>query len=372
MFRVPLAPASTPCCFTTTLLLAVVRSPRVLTMPSVQLRPRLLVASLALSLLLLLEWPTSTSSWILLACWPLGVLFFAYIARVYLAPYVLMRCSSHIRVRSVSLRSIRGLYFRKGSRTWRIDRFVYSYRSCADDGPRRLSFRIEGFTLEIEPPPAPRPPPPRATHRRGLTFADLSPSPLALYLWSVISGLYVIFDPAVRPVIRLVVTAALQQVIRFIPTLMETVQVDIDRAVVSYVGSPQVQFIVQNVTFKGHVSFAQSPQFHPIGDDVPSSSQTLSARALAMGAWKSRLSSGFQRAWTRTWNDTLGRMTGSVSYDLVVRQVYGFIPSDGLVQMGMLNRGPVQVVLTRNFRHIRQRDNTALARVVYCQWFGPL
>ncbi|KAF8138424.1 golgi-body localization protein domain-containing protein [Boletus edulis] len=310
-------------------------------MPSVELRWRLLLASLALSLALLLQWPTSTSSWILLACWPLGALFFSYTARAYLAPYVLMRFSSHIRVRSVSLRSIRGLYFRKGTRTWRIDRFVYSYRSSADDGPRRLSFRIEGFTLEIEPPPAPRPLPPRPTHRRGLTLADLSPSPLALYLWSVISGLYVVFDPAVRPVLRLVVTATLQQIIRFIPRLTETIQVDIDRAVVSYVGFPQIQFIVQNVTLKGHVSFAQSPQLRPVRDYVPSSSQALSARALAMGAWKSRLSTGFQRAWTRTWNDTLGQMTGSISYDLAVQQVHGFIPSGGLVQMGISDSGTV-------------------------------
>ncbi|KAF8556963.1 hypothetical protein OG21DRAFT_1435884 [Imleria badia] len=331
-------------------------------MSSLEFRSRLLFASFALGLVLLLEWPTSLSSWILLACWPLGVLCFLYIARVYLAPYVLMRCSSHIRVRSVSLRSIRGLYFRKGSRTWRIDRFVYSYRASADDGPRRLSFRIEGFTLEIEPPPAPRPPPPRATHRRGLTLADLSPSPLALYLWSVISGLYVVFDPAVRPVIRLVVTAALQQVIRVIPRLMETVQVDIDRAVVSYVGSPQVQLVAQNVTFKGHVSFAQSPQFHPIRDYVPSSNQALSARALAMGAWKSRLSNGFQRAWTRTWNDTLGRMTGSISYDLVVQQVHGFIPSDGLVQMGISDSGTIlrspESVLVSGSARFSPRDGT--------------
>lgn len=299
---------------------------------------RLLFASLALALLFLLKWPTTTSSWFLLACWPVGLLFFAYFARVYLAPYVLMRCSSHIRVRSVSLRSIRGLYFRKGNRTWRVDRFVYSYRSSTGDGPRRLCFRIEGFKLEIEPPPVPCPPPPRATHRRGLTLADFSPSPFALYLWSVISSLYIVLDPPVRPVIRLVVTAVLQQVIRFIPRLMETVQVDIDRAVVSYVGSPQVQLIAQNVTFKGHVSFAQSPQFHPIRDYVPSNNQMLSARALAMGAWKSRLSNGFHRAWTRTWNDTLGRMTGSISYDLVVRQVHCFILSDGLIQMGMFEQ----------------------------------
>ncbi|KAG9317415.1 hypothetical protein JVU11DRAFT_1614 [Chiua virens] len=309
-------------------------------MLTVQFSSRLVLTGLALAAAFF-QWPTTTFSWFLLASWPFGALLFLYISRVYLAPYVLMRFSSHIRVRSVSLRSIRGLYFRKGNRTWRIDRFVYSYRSSTDDGPRRLCFRIEGFTLDIEPPPVPHPPPPRRTHRRGLTLADLSPSPLALHLWSLLSSLYVVFDPVVRPVIRLVVNAVLQQVIRFIPRLMETVQVDIDRAVVSYVGFPQLQLVVQKVTFESHVSFAQSPQLPPIRTRVPSSSQVLSARALAMGAWKSRLSHGFQRAWTRTWNDTLGRMTGSISYDLVVREVHGFIPSDGLVQLGISESGTI-------------------------------
>lgn len=253
-----------------------------------------------------------------------------------------MRFSSHIRVRSISLRSIRGLYFRKGTWTWRIDRFVYAYRSSTDDGPGRLSFRIEGFKLEIEPPPiTPRPPPPRPTHRRGLTFADLSPSPLALYLWSVLSRLSVIFDPVVRPIIRLVVYTALQQVIRFIPRLMETVQIDIDQAVVSYVGSPRVQFVVQDVAFKGHVFFAQSPQISPIRDDTPAHNQALSARALAMGAWKSHLSNGFRRAWTRTWNDTLGRTTASVSYDLAVQRIHAFIPLD---DQGMFSKMFVRVM----------------------------
>ena len=304
-------------------------------MSSIQFRSRLLLASLVLALLLAFKWPTTTSSWVTLACWPLGAVVFLYVARVYLAPYILMRCSSHVRARSVSLRSIRGLYFRKGNRTWQIDRFVYSYRSSTDGGPRRLSFRIEGLKLVIEPARVPQPP--LRTHRRGLTLADFSPSPLALWLWSIISSLYVVLDPALRPVIRLVVTAILRQVVHFIPRLMETVQVNIDQAVVSYVGSPQVQLTAQDVVFKGHVAFAQSPLLYPVRDHLPSTNQVLSARALAMGAWKSRLSNGFHRAWTRTWNDTLGRTTGSISYDLMVSQVHGLIPSGGLIQMGMMN-----------------------------------
>lgn len=32
----------------------------------------------------------------------------------------------------------------------------------------------------------------------------------------------------------------------------------------------------------------------------------------------------------------------SISYDLVVREVHGLVPSDGLIQMGMLNGDSVQ------------------------------
>ncbi|KAF8845847.1 hypothetical protein BDN67DRAFT_961498 [Paxillus ammoniavirescens] len=295
----------------------------------------LLFTSLGVGLLLL-RWPTSLSSWILLTCWPLGLVSFLLIARAYLAPYVLMRFSSHIRVRSVSLRSIRGLYFRKGNRTWQIDRFGYSYSTSTDDKPKGLSFKVEGLKLEIQPVPAPRPTPPRANHRRGLTLADLSPSPLALYLWSIVSSLYSIFDPLIRPAIRLVVTATLQQVIRFIPRLTETVQLEIDRAVISFNATPQAQLVVERVVLKGHVSFTQNSQSRPTGDlDLHQGSQTLTARALAMGAWKSRLAKGFKRTWTRTWDHTLGQTRGSVAYDLIVQEVHGLIPASGVGPGGM-------------------------------------
>ncbi|KAF9226562.1 hypothetical protein BS17DRAFT_728145 [Gyrodon lividus] len=296
----------------------------------------LLFTGLTVGLFLSLKWPTSISSWILLTCWPLGLLSFLFIARAYLAPYVLMRFSSHIRVRSVSLRSIRGLYFRKGNRTWQIDRFGYSYSASTDDKPKGLSFKVQGLKLDIEPIPVPRLPPPRVKHRRGLTLADLSPSPLALHLWSVVSSLNSVFDPVVRPVIRLAVTAILQQVIRFIPRLTETVQLEIDRAVVSFNATPQAQLVLDNVVLKSHVSFTKNSQFRPIGDlEHPPRNQTLTARALAMGAWKSRLAKGFKRTWTRTWDHTLGQTTGSVAYDLAVQKVQGFIPASGLVPTSM-------------------------------------
>ena len=39
------------------------------------------------------------------------------------------------------------------------------------------------------------------TRHRRLTLVDLSPSPLALYLWSIMLHIYWVFDPAIRLII---------------------------------------------------------------------------------------------------------------------------------------------------------------------------
>ncbi|KAI6105796.1 hypothetical protein F5141DRAFT_1189568 [Pisolithus sp. B1] len=265
--------------------------------------------------------------WISLFAWCSGLVAFLFFVRAHLAPFVLTRFSNHIRVRSISLRSIRGLYFRKGNRTWHIDRFAYAYSPSRDGTSKGLCFRIEGFKLEIDAVKTPQSNP-RSKHRRGLALTDFSPSPLALYIWSIMSNLYALFDPIIRPTSRLIVTFILRQFILLIPRLMETLQLDIDRAIVSVHSIPEICFSAENVVLKGHVSFTQTSQGRHVEELHQSEGgyQTLNPRALAMGAWKSRLVNNLQRTWTRTWDHTLGLTTGSMAFDLVV----GGIESSGL------------------------------------------
>ncbi|KAH7887657.1 golgi-body localization protein domain-containing protein [Phlebopus sp. FC_14] len=305
-------------------------------------RPRMVLFCIFVAGLgLLWNWPHDFSSWMLLLCWLLGVTSFMFLTRAYLAPYVVMRFSSRIRVRSVSLRSIRGLYFRKGNRIWQVDRLGYSYGSSADGKPKGLFLKIEGLNLQIESPPDARSTSPPSKHRRGLTLADLSPSPLALYLWSIISELYSYFDPIIRPIVRFVVTYLLSQVIHSIPRLTETVQIEIDKAILSIDATLGMRIAVENVMVKGHVSFIRNPQPNLNGDhSVSHEDHTLSARALAMGAWKSRLAKGFQRTWTRTWDRTLGQTTGSVAFELTLQDVKGFTPHSSLFLASTLHDQP--------------------------------
>lgn len=265
---------------------------------------------------------TSVWSWIMLACSLVAVVLFLFIARAYIAPYVVTRFSNHLRVRSISLRSIRGLYFRRGNRTWHVERIGYSYSSSGEGKPRGLILKIQGLRIEIEQQS--HEPHIQTRHRRRLTLVDLSPSPLALHLWSVMSDVYWVFDPIIRPIIRLCVTSILNQVIHRIPTLTQALRLELDSAAVIYAAIPDAQLIVEGVTLHAHLTFSHIQAPIPHSDTIDGQGYYRpSAAALAMGAWKSRLVMGFKRTWIRAWDRTLGQTKASLAFDLMINKVVG-------------------------------------------------
>ncbi|KAG2367288.1 golgi-body localization protein domain-containing protein [Suillus spraguei] len=269
--------------------------------------------------------PTSLWSWFTLVSSLAAVVVFLFVVRAYIAPYVVMRFSNHLRVRSVSLRSIRGLYFRRGSRTWHIERIGYSFRSSEEGKPRGILFQIQGLRIEIKK--ISREPPARTKHRRRITLVNLSPSPLALHLWSIISTVYWVFDPIIRPVIRISVTSILNQVIHRIPSLTQALRLEIESAVITHTAIPDAQLVIEGVELDAHLTFSRlqvpvphSDKINGQGDHRPS------AAALAMGAWKSRLAMGFKRTWRHAWDSTLGQTKASLTFDLMVNKVIGDTP----------------------------------------------
>ncbi|KAG1892357.1 golgi-body localization protein domain-containing protein, partial [Suillus subluteus] len=269
--------------------------------------------------------PTSLWAWFTLVSSLATVVVFLFVARAYIAPYVVMRFSNHLRVRSISLRSIRGLYFRRGNRTWHVERIGYSYRSSGEGKPRGILLKIQGLRIEIEQ--LSREQPARTKHRRRLTLVDLSPSPLALHLWSIMSTVYWVFDPIIRPIIRISVTSILNQVIHRIPTLTQALRLELDSAVIAHTAIPDAQLVIEGADLDAHLTFSylqvpvpHSDQINGEGDHRPS------AAALAMGAWKSRLAMGFKRTWRRAWDSTLGQTKASLTFDLMVNKVIGDTP----------------------------------------------
>ncbi|KAG0709732.1 golgi-body localization protein domain-containing protein [Suillus ampliporus] len=269
--------------------------------------------------------PTTLWSWFKLVGCLVAVVLFLFIARAHIAPYVVTRFSNHLRVRSISLRSIRGLYFRRGDRTWHVERIGYSYSSSGEGKPRGLLLKIQGLRVEIEQLLHEQPA--QTRHRRRLTLVDLSPSPLALQLWSFMSAVYWVFDPIIRPIIRVSVTSILNQVIHRIPSLTQALRLELESAVIAYTAIPDAQLVIEGATLHAHLTFSHLqvpvPHFdknHGQGDHRPS------AAALAMGAWKSRLGMGFKRTWRRAWDKTLGQTKASLAFDLMVNKVIGDTP----------------------------------------------
>jgi hypothetical protein len=269
--------------------------------------------------------PTSLWSWFTLVSYLAAVVVFLFVARAYIAPYVVMRFSKHLHVRSISLRSIRGLYFRRGNRTWHVERIGYSYRSSGEGKPKGILLKIQGLRIEIAH--VSREQPARTKHRRRITLVDLSPSPLALHLWSIMSTVYWVFDPIIRPVIRISVTSILNQVIHRIPILTQALRLELESAVIVHAAIPDAQLVIAGADLDAHLTFSYLHVPVPHSDQINGQGgHRPSAAALAMGAWKSRLAMGFKRTWRHAWDSTLGQTKASLTFDLMINKVIGDTP----------------------------------------------
>jgi hypothetical protein len=134
--------------------------------------------------------------WTTFSVWLVRLIAFSLLLRTYIVPWAVGRMSRHLRVRSISFRSIRGLYARAGAHILRADRISWTWSYV--DGSRRITIQVHGLTLEVGSPAQ------RSVdrQRRALTLADFAPSPIAHRLWMLFSQLYSLVDPLLRPLAR--------------------------------------------------------------------------------------------------------------------------------------------------------------------------
>lgn len=247
------------------------------------------------------------SAWTTVLLWIARLVTLSLILRTYIGPFILTQISDHIRVRSISLRSIRGLYFRRGSRIWRVDRIKMSYFSAA--GGLSVKIMIKGLKLEIgvdDPAPSIRPP-----IRRQLTLADLSPSPIARRLRDLGSYIFAWLDPYFRPIFRSFVVAFLRSFIRYLPAISQAIDFDLSSAVVTFVALPGTSITIEEAKLHTSLEFTQSESATHAEEKDTSSTLEKQTRSYRVIAWKSRLTNSFRRAWERAWDKTQG--TASVS-----------------------------------------------------------
>jgi hypothetical protein len=284
--------------------------------------PYQLLGALSSALHLTFIGTPNNALWTFILFWLVRIISFSLLLRTYLGPWLLALMSDHIRVRSISLWSIRGLYIRKGSRTWRVERISYVLQG------RRLALKIDGLSVHIakcEGQTAQT----HRRHKRNLTLADLNPSPLARYLWQFTSTLLTFLEPYLRPIIRTYVVGCLKIGIQWLPRITRALSFELQSTVITLADMPGTKIIAQEISLHTALALTQLEQTSGSEDVKPAPNRTDNRKSLNMELWKKRLAESFHRSLDKAWGETRGTATLSLN----IGNIIGTMPTLSLQGM---------------------------------------
>ena len=253
--------------------------------------------------------------WISILFWLIRIATLSLFLRTFLIPWAFSVMSKHVRMRSISLWSIRGLYIRKGAKTFIVDRLSYGWSRT-----NGLNVRLRGLNVEIgKEEEVTETSPPFLGHTRRLTLADFAPSPMAHRLRRLVLDCYNLLEPYFRPLIRTCVVACLRLFIRWLPHIVEGLTFDLQSTSLTFPELPGTQISAEQLSIQAKLSFSQ------LGTVIDTLSQhqtprPLQARKLyGMTAWRKRLTASFQRSLDRAW----GKAQGNAAVTLKLHNVAG-------------------------------------------------
>ncbi|KAF9464454.1 golgi-body localization protein domain-containing protein [Collybia nuda] len=257
---------------------------------------------------LLLDTPED-AWWTSLLYWVIRLTTFSLLLRTYLIPWILSLVSRHIRVRSVSIWSIRGLYIRKGTRIYRVDRISYGWSKG-----KGINVRLTGLNMEIGRSEPKVHSPTLRGHSRKLTLADFAPSPMAYRFRELLSDCYSLVEPIFRPLIRTGVVACLRLVIRWLPYIIGSLAFDLQSTSFTFTEFPDAKIYVEGISFNAQLSFTQLEKVMDVVDNEKMPRSLAARRLTGMAAWKRRFTDSFQRSLDRAWGKAQGNASISLKF----------------------------------------------------------
>ncbi|KAF8897633.1 golgi-body localization protein domain-containing protein [Infundibulicybe gibba] len=269
----------------------------------------LVVFPVTVSRMLLLD-TLHHSWWSSLLIWITRIVTISLLLRTYIAPWILASVSSHIRIRSISLWSIRGLYIRKGSKTWHVERVSYVFYHVGHS--RRLTVKIHGLTLEVGKDETKYEEYHPRRHNRRPTLADFSPYPVAHRLWRLLGKVHTWLEPTFRPFVRTAVVASLRIIIRWLPLVTQAVTFEITSSAVNFAELPGTSVSAQSIRLHTALTFTELEHittYPPI-----SITTTKSSSMYNVSTWRKRLAGSFQRALDRAWGTARGTATLALDF----------------------------------------------------------
>lgn len=268
------------------------------------------LASIPLLFNTLFLWKPQDSTSAFVVIWLLRLVTFSLLFRSVVGPTILRLVSRKLRVQSVSLRSIRGIYFRAGKGVLHIDRIGLSYHRPSALDASRFSIRVEGFRLELVKTegqrPARTPPSRRASHTNHPWLHTYIPallrvgSALRAVLWDVYASL----EPYVRPVLRAAVVHMLRLMIRALPILTQVVDLEVDSAIITSPVVAGAELVVRRAKIHTSIAFTQLDNSKATGKLAPPPARAFHRRFASVANFNTRLKNSFRRTWDIAWGST--------------------------------------------------------------------
>ncbi|KAH7344029.1 golgi-body localization protein domain-containing protein [Rhizoctonia solani] len=225
-------------------------------------------------------------------------------------------------VKSVSLRSIRGFRI-----THRIGLSFGRQPNTSGWLAFRCSIRVSNVTcrsfeghrntpkrpiVQLKKPPAPKDVHSLRSRRSKFSIQNFAiftnPSndtvaPPLTILKRIAPSLARNIDHILRPVFRVLFVAAFRSVIRFLPTLMQAVDFELNHASLTVPKAHDLTLSVERVRVSTQVKFTQLEGV--IDDSTPEDADTPALRRLTrMGNWRLRMRGSWDRTWNRAWGRT--------------------------------------------------------------------
>jgi hypothetical protein len=263
-----------------------------------------------------LDTPTNANIWIVLLVWTTRLIVLASLFRTWIAPAVIKILSKRLRLRSISLRSIRGLYLRTSRAVYTVDRIKLGWRWVSLSKTVRLKVTIEGLCVEmLQPAKRKKPSQPLKLNARMRSLAQLKTvtDPLSPSIFAVIS--YV-----VRPAIATAARALLA-----LPTLTQVIEVELDNTKLSSRSHPGVFMTMDTINLSSHLAFSKVGR-PPTNGDTPPATNPPDKISKLSSYWSFFTVPSGERAWAT--------VQASAHLSLTVSNLHLFIEKSGIRDLG--------------------------------------
>lgn len=285
----------------------------------------LLISGLAITALFTTTlFPPPISIWGYLSIWVVRAATISLLFRTFLGPFVLRLLSSRLRVRSISLRSIRGIYFRSGSGILRVDRIGLSYHRPSVRGASRFSVKVEGLRVDITELKSGRGPSSPTKPRRSRHPAGLSPLTHRAWTLSCLlcSRIYRALDPYVRPIVRTAFVSTFRFIIRALPALTQGLDFELNSASITLADVPGVELVLEKATLQTSVELSVPSTTGSVFNGGPRVNASRHRRFGSVVNWNARLAGSVRRTWDRAWGATEVAATVSLNLQQIKGNAY--------------------------------------------------